>query len=79
MYANALYAYTREVGCGYYVFIHGTGGNNVSYATCHLRIHMSRRPYYYIRNILVPIMLTTTLAFTAFFYEIEQLEERYVD
>lgn len=53
-----------------------TGGNNVSYATCHLRIHMSRRPYYYIRNILVPIMLTTTLAFTAFFYDIDQLEER---
>lgn len=57
----------------------GIGGNGVEYAHCGLRIHIRRRPYYYIRNIIVPIVLTTTLAFTAFFYDIEELEARYVN
>lgn len=47
-----------------------------NYSGILLNFHINRRPYYYIRNVIVPILLTTSLAFTAFFYEIDDLEQR---
>lgn len=52
------------------------GGSLPSISQCLMKVHIARRPFYYIRNILIPIVLTTTLAFTAFFYDINEVEAR---